>query len=465
MTDSASGDDTDMTKTAETGQANNASEPVKPATSEAAPDGSNVGRIARDLATILGVTIMIILLAWIARTQVFPDEDDFKIEASAVPISVVTEVDGTKLKLWRVNGAVTDDGELALESHVMVVLRDNAGNRFPAQYDAADGKFSVEIKQLYDTSLSAPPAVDVIEIHARQKTLEVWSNTASLELHLSGLTRANWKQATARPFTFVLGLFLFTALVTIVTLRKGIWNQLKYYLCISLALLFTISMVYLIGVTSLELSNASKEHPTPLGFAYVYFDSYVKDASDDWNFSLTAPATIPAPKIAEPRVDISSTTAAAALRAIDHTKPATGFGAPFWVLMLSVIGSGLYTIKLVVDNVRKGSTYSPEEVRSTAADIIQHQFYILFSPLGSIFVYQTLLLAGIGTKPLTVAIAALASGIALNVVLKKAWDAVAKILQNDQPPNSVNGDTGASEISDTQPTPPPPTRGPAPSGT
>jgi hypothetical protein len=126
--------------------------------------------------------------------------------------------------------------------------------------------------------------VDVIEISARRQALEVWSSTASLELHLSGLTRANWKQATARPFTFVLGLFLFTALVTIVRLRRPIWNQLKYYLCISLALLFTISMVYLIGVTSLELSNASKDHPTPLGFAYVYFDSYVKDAPDDRPF-------------------------------------------------------------------------------------------------------------------------------------------------------------------------------------
>jgi len=465
MADTVTGGDTDTAKAAEAAQVDETAGPLEASSAKIAADGSNAARIARDLATVLGVTIMIVLLVWVARAQVFPDEDDFKIEASAVPISVVTETDGTKSKLWRISGAVTDDGELALESHVMVSLRDNAGNRFPAEFDAVDGKFSVEIKQLYDTSLSAPPAVDVIEIHARQKTLEVWSNTASLELHLSGLTRANWKQATARPFTFVLGLFLFTALVTIVTLRKGIWNQLKYYLCISLALLFTVSMVYLIGVTSLELSNASKEHPTPLGFAYVYFDSYVKDAPDDWNFSLTAPATIPAPKIAEPRVDISSTTAAAALRAIDHTNPATGFGAPFWVLMLSVIGSGLYTIKLVVDNVRKGSTYSPEEVRSTAADIIQHQFYILFSPLGSIFVYQTLLLAGIGTKPLTVAIAALASGIALNVVLKKAWDTVAKILQNDQPPNSVNGDTGASETSDPQPTPPPPTRGPAPSGT
>lgn len=286
--------------------------------------------------------------------------------------------------------------------------------------------------------------MDVIEISARRQALEVWSSTASLELHLSGLTRANWKQATARPFTFVLGLFLFTALVTIVRLRRPIWNQLKYYLCISLALLFTISMVYLIGVTSLELSNASKDHPIPLGFAYVYFDSYVKDAPDDWNFSLTAPATIPAPKIAEPNSDITSTTAAAALRAIDHSNPATGFGAPFWVLMLSVIGSGLYTIKLVVDNVRKGSTYSEQEVRSTAADIIQHQFYILFSPIGSIFVYQTLLLAGIGTKPLTIAIAALASGIALNVVLKKAWDAVARILQNDQPTDDQNNDVGGN---------------------
>ncbi len=450
MTDTITGGRENAAAPEDASQVNDAPATSDPATASdttATDDtggGSNVGRMARDVALILAVTVMIAVLAWLVRVQIFPDDDDFKIDAAAVPIGAVVQEGGVSSKSWRISGAVTDDGELALESHVMVVLRDNAGNQFPAEYDATDGKFSFEIKQLFDSALSAPPAVDVIEISARRQALEVWSSTASLELHLSGLTRANWKQATARPFTFVLGLFLFTALVTIVRLRRPIWNQLKYYLCISLALLFTISMVYLIGVTSLELSNASKDHPPPLGFAYVYFDSYVKDAPNDWNFSLTAPATIPAPKVSEPSTDITSTTAAAALRAIDHSNPATGFGAPFWVLMLSVIGSGLYTIKLVVDNVRKGSTYTEVEVRSTAADIIQHQFYILFSPLGSIFVYQTLLLAGIGTKPLTIAIAALASGIALNVVLKKAWDAVAKILQNDQPSDDQNGDAGGS---------------------
>lgn len=439
MTDTVTGGENDTVNSA-TSPLDDTPDTIQTSKETPANDGSSFGRVARDFATVLGVAIMIVLLVWVAVDQIFPEDDDFKIDASAVHLGVSTETDGAKAKLWRISGAVTDDGELAPESHVLVVLRDDKGNRFPAEFDATDGKFSVDIKQLYDRTLSEPPAVEVIEIFARQEALEIWSNTASLELHLSGLTRANWKEATARPFTFVLGLFLFTALVTIVRLRRSIWNQLKYYLCISLALLFTVSMVYLIGVTSLELSNASKDHPTPLGFAYVYFDSYVKDAPDDWNFSLTAPATKPAPKVDEPDADVTATTAAAALRVIDHTNPATGFGAPFWVLMLSVIGSGLYTIKLVVENVRAGSTYSEGEVRSTAADIIQHQFYILFSPLGSIFVYQTLLLAGIGTKPLTIAIAALASGIALNVVLKKAWDAVAKILQNDRSTDDQNGD-------------------------
>ena len=102
--------------------------------------GSNVARMARDVALILAVAAMIAVLAWLVRVQIFLDDDQFKIDAAAVPIGAVVQEGGVSSKSWHISGTVTDDGELAPESHVMVVLRDNAGNQFPAEYDATDGK-------------------------------------------------------------------------------------------------------------------------------------------------------------------------------------------------------------------------------------------------------------------------------------------------------------------------------------
>ena len=387
-------------------------------------------RVAKDIGTILAITLVVLSVGLGIKFYLFPDADDFLVSASAIPIPAPTDASGASGpsaaampsgKYWRVSGVVTDDGELAEGSYVLVTLEDEKGNRFAKEHDAADGKFEVVIIQYFDTELAEAPKAKLVKIYARQIGIGgVLFSETTTTLYMAANARATWKDASTRPFIFVLGLFIYTALVTIVRLREGFWNLLKYYVLISLDLLFTVSMIYLIGITITSLEPADGEEPksTSLGFGYVFYDSYVSDGPKDWNFSLTAPHENAGP---------GSTTTAAA-----DSGPARGFGAPLWVLLLSVLGAGLYTIKLVVDNVRKGSTYTEKAVRTMAADIIQHQFYILFAPLGSIFVYQFLILAGIGSKPLTVALAALASGIALNVLLKKAWDSVTEILQTDQ---------------------------------
>ena len=53
-------------------------------------------------------------------------------------------------------------------------------------------------------------------------------------------------------------------------------------------------------------------------------------------------------------------------------------------------------------------------------DIVLHQFYLLFSPLGAIFVYQLLVIADTAGQAVTVAIAALGAGSTLNILLDKA---------------------------------------------
>jgi hypothetical protein len=67
MADTVTGGDTDTAKAAEAAQVDETAGPLEASSAKIAADGSNAARIARDLATVLGVKIMIVLLVWVAR--------------------------------------------------------------------------------------------------------------------------------------------------------------------------------------------------------------------------------------------------------------------------------------------------------------------------------------------------------------------------------------------------------------
>ena len=71
-----------------------------------------------------------------------------------------------------------------------------------------------------------------------------------------------------------------------------------------------------------------------------------------------------------------------------------------------------------------------DKVRKTIQKIILHEFYVFFSPIGAIFVYQLLVAGGAASQYITVAIAVLAAGLALNLLLEKALDIINKNLKS-----------------------------------
>jgi hypothetical protein len=111
--------------------------------------------------------------------------------------------------------------------------------------------------------------------------------------------------------------------------------------------------------------------------------------------------------------------------------PAEGFGAPLWVLLLAVLGSGLYTIKLIVDFVEKQHARDEAASARTLKDTVQHQLFTLVAPLTAIFVYQGLVATKTASSVLPVALAALASGVTLNALLTKAIQAVPESSRRD----------------------------------
>ena len=100
-----------------------------------------------------------------------------------------------------------------------------------------------------------------------------------------------------------------------------------------------------------------------------------------------------------------------------------GFGAPLWVVLLAVIGAGLLTVSIIVKEIKDRPDYkNQDQVRESDQVIVRHQFFILFAPLGAIFIYQALVIAEAATSPITVAIGVLGAGASLTVLMKKAVD-------------------------------------------
>jgi len=71
----------------------------------------------------------------------------------------------------------------------------------------------------------------------------------------------------------------------------------------------------------------------------------------------------------------------------------------------------------------RGATVQPGALTGVSDRIkvmLEHQFYMMFAPLGAVFVYQLLVLAEAAGSPVTVAIAAMGSGASLNKLLQVA---------------------------------------------
>lgn len=208
----------------------------------------------------------------------------------------------------------------------------------------------------------------------------------------------------------------------------------KFLFSITLAFVFSFAMISAVAIGLHYLNKTGdKDDLLTLGFASVFHERYVENDSEEWILSFTS-------------------------RYKDSEKGIVkGFGAPLWVLFLSVIGSGLYTITLICNSIVKRPKFAQinenfleqedepfgEEVipvndpegnknaneneksqlgifRAFENEIIKHQMYILFSPISSIFVYQTIVVTGAGASTIVVALAALGSGLTFNIILNKA---------------------------------------------
>lgn len=356
-----------------------------------------------NIASVAGPVLVVLLVggAWAVGL----------LGLGAPKLELVASASRDTSAFWHVRGRVIIKKEGApVVARVWGIAVDNSGNRFspPAVLTSSSGEFDLAPFPVHLTDDTAHEATDVTMYATARMPADsnrVLQGQESVRLSRFGRTR--WVEPSPAALLSIGLIFVITILVGLIQFGNPSERQkrTKYYILVALSFLFTFTMIASIAIGLRNVNvNSTPDDVMSLGFANVYQGTYIKDQPPEWLFSLTAPST--------------------------SNKVTTGFGAPLWVLLLAVLGAGIFTIALLVKHVTNPVNYTHEDqYRARIGELVQHQFYIFFSPLGAVIVYQLLVAAGAASAQVTVALAVLAAGVALNLVLDKAVKTVQGVLK------------------------------------
>jgi hypothetical protein len=438
------------------------------------PDDTDHNNLLGFLIGIAGALLFSGLVFWIfildttSNIRGVNDTAGLAIFANAVRDGPPTAAaNGIREQKWMVSGTVVSKDDAKPVTEIFAVLTDAAGNRFsassrpdaaaPGGAAAAGGQqFGLEIVQRYADPERAS-VTDIVVSATQAAEGWFWSTPERVDIVLQpDLQRgARWTRASGAPFLAAMLIFLAAFILSLWHTGNQVRLRAAYYATVVLALTFTAAMIVFISTTMQELSGSQRtDEVISLGFAHVFFGTYVAETEPEWLLSLTTPegphraaqkaAEAAPPPPAEGAAATPAASAAAAAPAAAAMPPAEagapgeaakaavavdrGFGAPLWLILLAVVGSAVFMIRLVVDSLRLSVTFTPEVVRPRMAEIIRHKVYILFAPLGAIFVYQLLVAAGGATESITVGLVSLAAGIGLNNILERAWKGTGSVI-------------------------------------
>jgi len=386
--------------------------------------------ISRDRITVL---IILLILSITLILSFFPKKKTPRLEiiANLIPLDANT---------WSMRGRILNDGDPVANAKVWAVLDGDGSNEDspPAVTSDQQGGFKIDSLPRYfgipnnqstlsttkkdePTSESRLKAgteskyiVREIRIYAKAHISISGETTEDSEI-IKGkevLTLIGQESKQIVNVTFDQIIFLPTVfLISIIIPFLGISPQLKYRFSLTLAFLLTVALIVAIS-RGINFVSTSESEILSFGFIHVFQGTYVPGVPAEWLFSFTSPG---------------------------DTVNSGGFGVPLWVLLLSVIGSSLFTVLIIVSEIKDRPNFKlltddnpgdgevnkqrEEELKKFHAkieDVVRHQFYMLFSPLGAIFVYQLMVLADAVGQPITVAIAALGAGSSMNIILDKA---------------------------------------------
>jgi hypothetical protein len=367
------------------------------------------------------ITVYLVILAYSTRESKFDILVDFRSEECVVDKDTIT------YQCYKLNGALLKQGRPVEGAIVSLIILGESGSQTYSSpiTDTTDkaGAFTfnpikkyfgeVKAKENIENTSKASISKEVVKkIIVKVITKDYEAEEIILEINKANqviartYTKINIFQIAYLPFIFVVSILFPIILFS---------PRAKYICSISSAIIFSAGMIITISNWIGFVSQIDPNEALSLGF--LHFSKY----RNEWILSLTSPLNI----------------------------QSGGFWVPVWVMMLSVIGSSLFTILLILKQINdvpkflnllnklekglisfedKEVIEAHKEFDNVLENIVRHQFYILFSPLGSIFVYQLLVMGNAAENQTTVAITALASGIVLNSILAKALDLTEKLV-------------------------------------
>ena len=327
---------------------------------------------------------------------------------------------------WKLTGRVIFEGAGVPGLAVWAIATDQRGNRYSPPLEVKTGNSGVFTIDGIPARLGGADLQKPTMARGRVFPLEVTVfasgsvKTDDKELTVEGkeiLTLGRhggtrWVELPLLGLVTIPTIFIISIVLALIQARDNSpILKVQYYGSVILAFLFTATMILYVALGLRQVNvTGSPDEVLSLGFANIYHGSYTRDVEPEWLFSLTTP-----PGTAEPGTE---------------SKLAHGFGVPLWVLLVSIVGAGVFTIHIVVKQIRDPVDLAKkEEVRERVQEVVKHQFYILFAPLGAVFVYQMLVIAEAAANPVIVALAALAAGAALNLLLDRAMATAENLLK------------------------------------
>ena len=360
---------------------------------------SNSPNLWRLIPTISTATIAATLILTAVSAVVSLRSAD--TAATATSLDIVAHLVKIDAASWQLRGRVLRDGAPVRNANIWAILSDDQGNRDspPAAKTDALGEFAIDSVPMKIANNKVTEAtVHILLVGAGE---EETREAAQVIIRPAGEGSIRKVDLPVSMLTFIAFPFLASLVFAFAGWIPKSW---KYGLSIFFATLLTFSMIAGIAIGLRYVNSLGREIDIlSLGFATLFRGTYVEAVPSEWLISLTE------------RPGLSADASDAGVLLV------RGFGAPLWVLLVSVIGAGLLTVSIILKEIGDRPDMNvAKEIHKRIEMIVRHQFFILFAPLGAIFVYQTLILAEAAENPFTVALAALGAGASLNALLNRA---------------------------------------------
>ncbi|HAV62879.1 MAG TPA: hypothetical protein DCY13_11005 [Verrucomicrobiales bacterium] len=379
--------------------------------------------VGANIVAIVWIVLMFLGVGWGIASSVFG--------IGAPKLDIVASAQRAEAG-WNLSGRVLFRGAPVATADVWAVISDDRGNRLAplGVTNLPAGGFQIDG---IPASIGAGGSSGVVEatIHARARVelddqnpgkLAWVEGRESLAMGEAGGTR--WVELPLKATIPLFSIFFGSVVLALISFKAGsLGLKVQYYASVALALVLTAAMIIYISIGLRQVNLlGTKGEVVSLGFANIYHGTYVRDVEPEWLLSLTAPA----PRMADGKPD----------------PLVEGFGAPLWVLFVAVVGGGIFTVLIVMRGINEPVDFAKkEEVSHRVEEVVRHQFYILFSPVGAIFVYQLLVAGGMASRPISVALVALAAGVSLNLLLDKALAMIKSLFEGA---NKVSGEGSGS---------------------